>query len=157
MSVIENRLEEMGIKLPQCPTPVANYVIAQCAGDLLFFSGAGPMKNGKPIFTGRLGEDLTIEEGYTAAREAGFNLISALKKEIGDLDRVEQIVKLLGFVSGTSEFHDQPAVINGVSDLMVEVFGDKGRHARSALGTNALPLNMPVEVEMIVRIRPQLT
>lgn len=151
--IAEKRLQELGIEIKEAVSPLANYVSVQRSGDLLFFSGAGPLRDGKPTMVGRLGENVTVEQGYTAAREGAVNLICALKGYLGDLDRVEQIVKLLGFVNCTPDFGAQPAVINGASDLFVEVFGEKGRHARSAVGTNALPMGIPVEVEMIVRIK----
>jgi len=150
---IEKRLEQLGIEIAPAVAPVANYVSVQQVGNLLFFSGAGPLRDGKPTIVGRLGDDLTVEQGYAAAREGAINLICALKATLGDLDRVEQIVKLLGFVRCTPDFGSQPAVINGASDLFVEVFGDRGRHARSAVGTNALPMGIPVEVEMIVQVK----
>jgi len=150
---IEKRLEQLGIEIAPAVAPVANYVSVQQVGNLLFFSGAGPLRDGKPTIVGRLGDDLTVEQGYAAAREGAINLICALKATLGDLDRVEQIVKLLGFVRCTPDFGSQPTVINGASDLFVEVFGDRGRHARSAVGTNALPMGIPVEVEMIVQVK----
>lgn len=150
---IEMKLEELGIEIEEPITPLANYISVQRAGDLLFFSGSGPIRDGKPTMIGRLGEDLTVEQGYAVAREAAINLIAALKKTVVDLDNVEQIIKLLGFVNCTADFINQPAVINGASDLFVKVFGDKGRHARSAVGTNSLPMGIPVEVEMIVRVK----
>lgn len=151
--LIENRLAALGIEIQEAVSPLANYVGVQRSGDLLFFSGAGPVRDGKATMTGRLGENISVEQGYAAAREGAVNLICAMKGYLGDLDRVEQIVKVLGFVNCTSDFGAQPAVINGASDLFVEVFGDKGRHARSAVGTNALPLGIPVEVEIVVKIR----
>lgn len=150
---IEKRLEELGIEIKEAVSPIANYVSVQQCGDVLYFSGAGPVRDGKASMVGRLGEQITIEQGYAAAREGAINLICAMKGYLGDLDRVEQIVKVLGFVNCTSDFGAQPAVINGASDLFVEVFGDKGRHARSAVGVNALPLGIPVEVEIIVKIK----
>ena len=150
---IEKRLSELGIELLPAVSPIANYVSCQRAGDLLFFSGAGPMRDGVPTMVGRLGDDLTVEQGYAAAREGAINLLCALKAAVGDLDKVEQIVKVLGFVRCTDDFGSQPAVINGASDLFVEVFGDRGRHARAAVGTNALPMGTPVEVEIIVRVK----
>ncbi len=150
---IEKRLEELGIEIKEAVSPIANYVSVQRCGDVLYFSGAGPVRDGKASMVGRLGENVTIEQGYAAAREGAINLICAMKGCLGDLDRVEQIVKVLGFVNCTPDFGAQPAVINGASDLFVEVFGDKGRHARSAVGTNALPLGIPVEVEIIVKIK----
>lgn len=151
--LIEKRMQELGIPLMDAVDPVANYVSVQRSGDLLFLSGAGPVRGGKATMTGRLGESVTLEQGYAAAREGAINLVCALKSYLGDLDRVEQIVKLLGFVHCTPDFEAQPQVINGASDLFVEVFGDKGRHARSAVGVSALPMGIPVEVEVIVRIR----
>lgn len=153
MALIEERLKELGIELPSGPAPMANYVSAQRDGNTLYLSGAGPLKDGKPTVTGRLGESVTIEQGYAAAREAAVNLLATLKRELGDLDRVEQIVKVLGFVRSADDFYSQPAVVNGASDLLVAVFGERGRHARSAIGTNVLPFGLPVEVEMIVRVR----
>ena len=152
--LIEKRLEELGIELQPKVSPMANYVTAHRVGEILYLSGAGPLRDGKATMVGKLGENMTIEEGYAAARETAFNLICALKAELGDLDRVVQILRILGFVNCTPDFEDHPAVINGCSDLLVEVFGEKGRHARSALGTNSLPLGIPVEVvEMIVQIK----
>lgn len=150
---IEKRLAELGIELKPAVSPLANYVSVQQTGDLLFLSGAGPLRDGKPTMVGRLGENLTVEQGYAAAREGAINLLCALKSYLGDLDRVEQIVKVMGFVHCTPDFGRQPAVINGASDLFVDVFGEKGRHARSAVGTNALPMGIPVEVEIIVRVK----
>lgn len=154
MHEIEKRLEELGITLDAGPEPMANYVSVQKAGTLWFFSGAGPFEGGKPAVFGRLGENMSTEEGYSAARLAGINLLAVLKRELGgDWDRLEQIVKLQGFVSSTPDFFEQPKVINGASDLFVEVLGDKGRHARTAVGTNVLPFRIPLEIEMIVKVR----
>lgn len=150
---IEKRLEELGIEVKEAVAPVANYVSVQRAGDLLFLSGAGPVRGGKASMTGRVGEGVSVEQGYAAAREGAVNLICALKGALGDLDRVEQIVKLVGFVNAAPGFEAQPQVVNGASDLFVEVFGDKGRHARSAVGVASLPLNIPVEVEIIVKVK----
>ena len=149
---IENRIKELGLEIPDVVAPMANYVTVQRTGNLLFFSGAGPMKDGKPLYVGRVGAELSIEEGYAAAREVALVLLAAMKRYIQDLDKVVQIVKLLAFVRCTEDFGDQPAVVNGASDLFVAVFGDKGRHARSAIGTNALPMCIPVEIEMIVQV-----
>lgn len=154
MHEIEKKLEELGITLDAGPEPMANYVSVQKAGTLWFFSGAGPFEGGKPAVFGRLGENMSAEEGYGAARLAGINLLAVLKRELGgDWDRLEQIVKLQGFVSSTPDFFEQPKVINGASDLFVEVLGDKGRHARTAVGTNVLPFRIPLEIEMIVKVR----
>lgn len=153
MSVVEKRLNELGIQLPAVQEPVANYVSVMRDGNTLYLSGSGPIRNGKAVIQGKLGKDLTVEEGYQAARMGAVNLLAALKHELGDLDRVEQILKLFGLVASADDFYAQPAVINGASDLFVEVFGEKGRHARSAMGTNILPLNMPLEIEIIVKVK----
>ena len=154
MHEIEKKLEELGITLDAGPEPMANYVSVQKAGTLWFFSGAGPFEGGKPAVFGRLGENMSAEEGYGAARLAGINLLAVLKRELGgDWDRLEQIVKLQGFVSSSPDFFEQPKVINGASDLFVEVLGDKGRRARTAVGTNVLPFRIPLEIEMIVKVR----
>jgi len=149
---IEARLKEMGIELPPAVTPVANYVPAVRTGNLIFLSGHGPFNEDGSLITGKVGADLTVEQGYAAARRVAIGLLGSLKAVIGDLDRVNRVVKLLGLVNCTPEFGDQPKVINGASDIFVEVFGDKGKHARSAVGTNALPLNIAVEIEMIVEV-----
>ncbi len=153
LSKIEDRIKELGLELPPPATPLANYVSVVRDGDLLYMSGAGAVIKGKALYTGKLGAEVSIEDGYDAARISALNLISILKKVLGDLDKVEQIVKLLGFVASTPDFYQQPAVINGASDVLAEVFGDKGKHARTAIGTSVLPMNMPVEIEMIVRIK----
>ena len=149
---IEAKLKEMGIDLPQAVTPVANYVPAVRTGNLVFLSGHGPFKEDGSLITGKVGADLNVEQGYQAARRIAIGLLGSLKAAIGDLDKVKQVVKLLGLVNCGPDFTDQPKVINGASDLLVEVFGDKGKHARSAVGTNALPLNIAVEIEMIVEV-----
>lgn len=151
--VVENRLRSLGIELRPLEKPVANYLHAKIFGNLIYVSGCAPIKDGKSLYLGKLGKDLTVEEGYQAAREAAINLISVLKFELGDLDRVTSIVKILGFVASADDFYSQPAVINGASDLMVEVFGDAGRHARAAIGTNAIPGNLPVEIELIAQFQ----
>jgi len=154
MNNINDKLEKLGIDFTNAPVPMANYVSVQKAGDIWFFSGAGPIKDGKPTMTGRLGENLTTEQGYQAAREAGVVLLASLERALnGDWDRLEQIVKVQGFVSSTNDYYEQPLVINGVSDLFIEVLGDRGRHARTALGTNVLPFKIPLEVEMIVKVK----
>jgi enamine deaminase RidA (YjgF/YER057c/UK114 family) len=149
---IEAKLKEMGIVLPPAVKPVANYVPAVRTGNLVFLSGHGPFKEDGSLITGKVGSDLTTEQGYEAARRIAIGLLGSLKAEIGDLDKVRRVVKLLGLVRCTPEFSDPPKVINGASDFLVEVFGDKGKHARSAVGTNALPLNIAVEIEMIVEV-----
>jgi len=149
---IEDRLKEMGIALPPAVTPVANYVPAVRTGNLVFLSGHGPFKEDGSLITGKVGSDLTAEQGYEAARRVAIGLLGSLKAIIGDLDKVRRVVKLLGLVNCKPDFADQPKIINGASDFLVEVFGDKGKHARSAVGTNALPVNIAVEIEMIVEV-----
>lgn len=146
------RLEELGIELPEPAAPVANYVNAVKTGNLLFLAGKGPNKPDGTMVTGKLGADLTIEEGYEAARLTGISQLAVLKAELGDLNKVKRIVKVLGMVNGTPDFGDQPAVVNGYSDLMVAVFGEKGKHARAAVGMGSLPGGIAIEVEMIVEI-----
>ncbi len=148
----EKRLSELGITLQTPSLPVANYVNAVRVGNLLFLSGKGPTQADGKVITGKVGADLSVEEGNAAARIVGINQLSVLKAELGDLNRVKRIVKVLGMVNCTSDFSQQPQVINGFSDLMVAVFGDKGKHARSAVGMNALPSNIAVEIELIVEI-----
>lgn len=149
---IEKRLEELGITLPQAATPVANYVTTVQTGDLVFTSGHGPGTGEGKIYKSQLGTDAEIEDGYQSARQVAIGLIGTLKQALGDLDRIRQIVKVVGFVNSAPTFTDQPAVVNGASDLFVEVFGDKGKHTRSAVGMSQLPGGIPVEVEMVVEI-----
>ncbi len=149
---IEAKLSQMGLKLPAAGRPVANYVPAVRSGNLIFLSGHGPVLDDGSLITGKVGADLTLDEGYNAARQVALILLASLKSEIGDLDNLRRVVKLLGMVNCTPDFTDQPRVINGASDLLVEIFGEKGRHARSAVGMNALPMNIAVEIEMIVEI-----
>ena len=149
---IETKLKEMGVELPQAATPAANYVPAVRTGNLVFLSGHGPIREDSSLISGKVGADLTTEQGYAAARRIAILLLGSLKAEIGDLDKVKRVVKLLGLVNCTPDFAEQPKVINGASDFFVEVFGDKGKHARSAVGSNALPFNIAVEIEMIVEV-----
>lgn len=149
---IEQKLKEKGIVLPVAAKPVATYVNAVRVGNLIFLAGKGPLKTDGSYITGKVGKDLTIQEGYDAARLTGINTLAALKAEIGDLNKVKRIVKVLGMVNCESNFMDHPKVINGFSDLMVEIFGEKGKHARSAVGMGSLPMDTSVEVEMIVEV-----
>jgi enamine deaminase RidA (YjgF/YER057c/UK114 family) len=148
----EKRLKEKGIVLTPPPSPVANYVDAVRVGNLIYLSGKGPQKPDGTFITGKLGKDFTIEQGYEAARLIAVNHLAVLKKELGSLNKVKRIVKVLGMVNCTEDFKDQPKVVNGYSDLMVEIFGDRGKHARSAVGMAALPFGIPVEVEAILEI-----
>ena len=149
---IEKRLEELGIQLQTPAQPVANYVTTVQTGNLVFTSGHGPIGDDGQLIKGQLGTDMNIEAGYQAARSVGIGLISTLKAALGDLDRIQRVVKIVGFVNSTADFLDHPSVVNGVSDLFVEVFGDKGKHARSAVGMVQLPSGIAVEVEMIVEV-----
>lgn len=148
----EAKLEELGITLITPGTPVASYVHVVRTGNLLFLAGKGPRKADGKNIVGKLGADLTIEEGYEAARVAGINQLAVLKAELGNLNKVKRIVKVKGMVNAIPEFTNQSKVVNGYSDLMVAVFGDKGKHARAAVGMGSLPGNMAVEVEMIVEV-----
>lgn len=148
----EARLAELGISLPEAGTPVANYVNAVRTGNLIFLAGKGPSKPEGGYITGQLGADLSVEEGYAAARLAAITQLAVLKAELGNLNKVKRVVKVLGMVNATPEFTNHPEVINGFSDLMVEVFGPNGKHARAAVGMGSLPRNIAVEVEMIVEV-----
>ena len=148
----EARVKALGLDLPTPPKPIANYVTAARSGNLLFLAGHGPLREGRPVVQGTVGRDLTVEQGREAARLTGLNLLASARAALGSLDRVRQVVKVLGMVRCPDDFVDHPKVINGFSDLMVEVFGDAGRHARSAIGIGSLPLGIPVEIEMILEV-----
>jgi enamine deaminase RidA (YjgF/YER057c/UK114 family) len=151
---ISQRLQELGIALPEIGAPWGNYVHAKRVGNLLYLSGKNPPAEGGVVPRGKLGAGMTVEEGYRHARGVGLMLIAALQEALGgDLDRVEDIVKVLGMVNAAPDFEDHPKVVNGCSDLFVEVFGEKGRHARSAVGMSSLPGGIPVEIEIIVAVR----
>ena len=149
----EARLAELGITLPEPPSPVANYVNGVRTGNLIFLAGKGPLWPDGRELRGKLGAGVSIEEGYEGARQTAINQLAVLKAMLGDLDRVVRIVKVLGMVNSDPDFVQQPAVINGFSDLMVEVFGDRGRHARAAVGMASLPRGQSVEIEVIVEVR----
>lgn len=155
MNTIENRLTELGINLPELPAPIANFKPGIITGNLLYLSGQGPVLENGTLATGKVGMDVSVEEAYEHARRTGMVLISAMQKMLGNLDHVKQIVKLLGMVNATPDFTQHPKVINGCSDLLVEVFGDKGQHARSAVGMGSLPGNISVEIEAIIEIAPR--
>ncbi|NMB11675.1 MAG: RidA family protein [Firmicutes bacterium] len=152
MSKIEKRLQELDLELPVQP-PAGKLLPVKQVGKLLFVGGHGPEQNGEPVYIGRVGAEVSLEEGYEAAKLCGLNCLARLKEYLGALDRIDEIVKVLGFVNSDPDFHQQPAVMHGFSDLMIQVFGEKGRHARSAIGTSNLPDNQAVEVEMIVTVR----
>jgi enamine deaminase RidA (YjgF/YER057c/UK114 family) len=148
----EEKLKNNGLVLPPVSKPIANYVKYVRTGNLIFLAGHGPTKADGSNVTGKVGKDLTIEQGYEAAKITGLSLIATLKDALGDLSKVKRIVKVNGYVNCLPEFTDQPKVINGCSDLLVLVFGDKGRHARAAMGMVALPSNIAVEIEMVVEV-----
>ena len=148
----EQKLKEQKIELFKPAAPIANYVKAVRVGNLIYLAGHGPTKADGTNITGKVGKDLTVEQGYMAARQTAIAILSTLKAEIGDLNKVKRVVKVLGMVNCPSDFTDHPKVINGFSDLIVSVFGEKGLHARSAVGMNSLPMNIAIEVEMIVEV-----
>ena len=148
----DKRLEELGVTLPTPAAPVANYVPAVVTGNQLFISGQLPMKDGKVQLTGTLGSGPSVEDGAGAARLCAINLLAQAKAALGDLDRIKRVVKLTGFVASTAAFTDQPKVINGASDFFVEALGERGKHARSAVGVAALPLGAAVEIDAIFEI-----
>ena len=150
---VEERINGMGIELIEPASPVANYVNSVKSGNLIFMSGKGPRNPDGTLVTGKIGTDLTIEDGYQAARLTAIEQLSVLKSQIGDLNKVERIVKVLGMVNADVSFTEHPAVINGFSDLMVEIFGERGKHARAAVGMASLPSNIACEIEMIVQVK----
>lgn len=150
---IEQRLEELGIVLPESRDAAANYLLGNFSGDMLYMSGQGPRNAQGVVSTGKVGDAVSLEDAYADARLAGINMLGALKQVLGDLDRVVKVIKVFGMVNSAPGFSGHPKVINGYSDLMVEIFGEAGKHARSAVGLAALPGDMTVEVEMIVQVR----
>ena len=153
MSHVEDKLRQMGLELPPPPTPVAAYVPALRTGNLVFVSGQIPRVKGELKYRGHVGSSLSMDDGRAAARICALNALAAVKQEIGDLDRVQRIVKLTGYVASASGFTDQPKVVDGASVLLNELLGEKGRHARAAVGVNELPLGAAVELEMIVEVK----
>ena len=150
---VEERIKELGIVLRDPGVPIANYLNSVKSGNIVFMSGNGPRRPDGSFITGKIGTDLTIEEGYEAARLTAIEQLSVLKAQIGDLNKVERIVKVFGMVNSEPSFTQHPAVINGFSDLMVEIFGERGRHARAAVGMGSLPMNIPCEIDMIVQVQ----
>ncbi|HON86941.1 MAG: RidA family protein [Firmicutes bacterium] len=153
MMKIEDRLAELGLSLPEVPAPVAAYVPAVRAGNWVYVSGQTPFRDGKLRVKGKVGKDVTLEDAYEEAKQCALNIMAAVKSVAGSLDNVERIVKLVGFVASTPDFTDAPKVVNGASELFVQVFGDKGKHARSAVGVASLPLDCCVEVEAVVLLK----
>jgi len=150
---IENKMKEIGLILPEVPKPIAEYIPAKKIGNLVVTSGQGPIKDGKFIHVGKVGGEINLEEGYESAKMCALNCLAAIKSIIGSLDEIDEIVKIKGYVNSTPDFYRQPEVINGASELVVKIFGEKGKHTRSALGTSVLPGNIPVELEMIVKLK----
>ena len=149
----EEKIKTLGIVLPDMPRPLGSYVPFVKTGNLIYLSGMLPLKDGKLLKTGRLGESVSLEEAVLCARTAAINALAVLKSAAGSLDMIKQCVKIAGFIASAPDFTDQPKVLNGASDLMSEVFGEAGRHARAAVGVNILPMNSPVEVEFIFEVR----
>lgn len=148
----EERLKEIGIELPEAPTPLGSYIPVSRTGSLVFLSGILPLRQGRLIRQGRVGEDISLDEAREDARIATINALSVLKAHIGSLDKVKRCVKITGYVASADGFTEQPKVLNAASDLLSEVFGEKGRHARAAVGVNVLPLNSPLEIEFIFEV-----
>lgn len=152
MGKAEERLSELGIEIPDVPTPLGSYKPASIAGNLIFVSGQLPLAGGKLLYEGKVGSDLSIEEGMDAARACSVNAVAVMSKELGGLGRVKGILKLTGYVASSPGFQNQANVVNGASDFFYQIFGDSGRHARAAVGVSELPLNAPVEIELIAEI-----
>ena len=152
MGRAEDRLLELGIKIPESPAPLGSYKPASVTGNLIFISGQLPLSDGKLKHQGKVGSDVTVEDAILAARASAINAIAAMSRELGGIGRVRKIVKVTGYVASAPGFHNQAAVVNGASDLLFEVFGEDGRHARAAVGVAELPMNAPVEIELIAEI-----
>lgn len=150
---VKDRLNNLGIDIPEAPEPVAEYIPAKKSGNLVFCSGQGPIKDGEYIHVGKVGKDVNLDEGYESARMCALNCLAAIKTVVETLDDIDEIVKVRGFVNSSPDFFEQPKVVNGASEVLVEIFGERGRHARAALGTSNLPDNIPVELEMVVKVK----
>jgi enamine deaminase RidA (YjgF/YER057c/UK114 family) len=154
--VIESKLKELGLSLPDPPKPVGSYLLAQRTGNLIFLSGTTCyLEDGHLLFKGRLGNELNVEQGYQAAQQTMLNPLSVVKAEIGDLDRVQRIIKVNGYINSAPDFDQQPAVINGASDLLEKLYGVYGKHARTSIGVSNLPGHIPVEIEMVVQVEDE--
>lgn len=149
----EAKLNALGLRLPDPPRPIGSYLLARRTGDLLFLSGTTCYVDGGLLHTGRLGKELTVEQGQAAARQAMLNLLAVVKSTLGDLDHVEQVIKLNGYVNSAPDFDRQPEVINGASDLLAQIYGESGRHARTSIGVSDLPGHIPVEIELVIQVR----
>jgi enamine deaminase RidA (YjgF/YER057c/UK114 family) len=152
MGIIENRLNQLNLNLPEIPKPLAAYISAKQSGKLVFTAGQLPMVNGELVSAGLLGQDVNVEDANKAARICTLNALAAIKGAIGDLDRIKQIVRVVGYVASVPTFTQQPAVVNGASELLLDIFGEAGKHARSAVGMAVLPLNASVEIELTVEV-----
>ena len=148
----EKKLKELGIELPEAPTPIGSYISALRTGNLVFLSGILPLRQGKLIKQGKVGKDLSLDEAREEARTATINALSVLKAHIGSLDKITRCVKIAGYIASSPDFTEQPKVLNAASDLLFEIFGDKGKHARSTVGVNVLPLNAPLEIDFIFEV-----
>ncbi len=154
MHMFEENIKQLGIEIPDMPAALANYVPFKVSDSIVYVSGQAPVKNGELIYKGKVGEDITVDDGIKAAELCCVNIISALKKSInGDWNRLDSFLKLGGFVNCNNNFYDQPKIINGASDLLVKIFGDQGKHARFAVGSNSLPMNISVEIDAIIKIK----
>lgn len=156
MMTIEKRLRTLNITLPEPPEPAANYLTTKWVGNLIYTSGQDARKNGDLMYLGKLGKNLSVEEGHESAQQTILNCLGTLKAELGSLDRIKQFIKLTGYVNSTDDFIEQPQVINGASDLLVKIFGKRGQHVRSAISTNSLPFGISVEIELIAEIKKDL-
>jgi enamine deaminase RidA (YjgF/YER057c/UK114 family) len=154
---VEAKLSGLGLTLPNPPRPVGSYLLAQQAGELLFLSGTTCYVDGDLLYQGRVGAELTVEQGYAAARQAMLNLLSVIKAMLGNLDQVVRVVKLNGYVNSAPDFDRQPEVINGASELLEKIYGQRGKHARTSIGVSDLPGHIPVEIEMVVQVRSSST
>ena len=154
MHMFEENIKQLGIEIPDMPAALANYVPFKVSDSIVYISGQAPVKNGELIYKGKVGKDIEIDEGIKAAELCCVNIIAALKKSInGDWNRLETFLKLGGFVNCNNDFYDQPKIINGASDLLVKIFGEQGKHARFAVGSNSLPMNISVEIDAIIKIK----
>ena len=154
MHLFEENIKSLGLNIPDLPKALANYVPYKIIGKSMYISGQAPVQNGEIIYQGKVGSDVTIEDGIAAAKLCCINIIAAVKKGLdGDWDKLDSFVKLTGYVNCKDDFKDQPKIINGASDMLVEIFGDKGRHTRAAVGSNALPLGISVEIDAIIQLK----
>ena len=150
----EERAKSIGIRIPPAATPVGAYLLAVQGGTLLFTAGQGPVRGGVPVFKGKVGRDITVEDAYEAAKLAALNCLAAAKSLLGTLDRIEHVVKVNGYINSASGFTEQAKVMNGASDLLAQIFGDRGRHARTSVGVSELPQNIAVEVDLVLALHP---